>query len=150
MRPDYVHGYGEAESLRLHDQATTLERLVHEGTAFPPGSSVLEAGSGVGSQTIPLLRRNPGARITCVDIAAASLAEAASRGRRPELAEGFIRRTYVPMVAAVRDRAVEAGLTDPVAFSRGIDGLMRTAEPGGVFCYTFFKAVAAVPPRRHG
>ena len=38
MRRGYVHGYEAAESLRLHDQASTLEALLHHDTAFPAGS----------------------------------------------------------------------------------------------------------------
>jgi SAM-dependent methyltransferase len=264
MRQDYVHGYAAAESRRLDDQAATLEDLLHHDTAYLPGSVVLEAGSGVGSQTIPLLRRNPKVRLTCVDIAAGSLAEARARilaaalplpvfqqadlralpfadgafdhafvcfvlehlaepemvlselrrvirpggsltviegdhgstlfhpddeaaraavacqvalqraaggdadiGRRlypllervglrdvrvrprlvyvdasrPAMVEQFIRRTYVAMVAGVRDEAIRTGLTDAARFEAGLRGLHRTTESDGVFCYTFFKAV---------
>lgn len=264
MRAGYVHGYEAAEGQRLIDQATTLEDLLHHDTAYPAGSTVLEAGCGVGSQTIPLLRRSPEARLTCVDISERSLAEAQARilaaglplptfqqadlhalpfadgafdhafvcfvlehladpetvltelrrvvrpggsltviegdhgstlfhpddaaaravvacqvalqraaggdadiGRRlypllngaglrdvritprpvyadasrPTLVEQFIRRTYTAMVAGVRDKAIRAGLTDAASFDTGIRGLLRTAEPDGVFCYTFFKAV---------
>jgi SAM-dependent methyltransferase len=40
---------------------------------------VLEAGCGVGSQTVSLARNSPGARITSVDISAESLAEARAK-----------------------------------------------------------------------
>ena len=264
MRSGYVHGYEETESRRLNDQAATLEALLHHDTAYPAGSAVLEAGCGVGAQTVPLVRNNPGARITCLDISAASLAEAKGRVRaaglnspafrqgdiraqpfadasfdhafvcfvlehmvdpaaaldelrrvlrpggsltviegdhgsalfhpddpaardaircqvmlqqaaggdaeigrrlypllaaaglrdlrvsprqvyvdagRPDLVDGFIRRTFTAMVAGVRDEAVRAGLTDVHTFDAGIRALHRTTEPDGVFCYTFFKAV---------
>ncbi len=264
MRHGYVHGYEKTEALRLHDQAGTLATLLHCDTAFPAGSTVLEAGSGVGAQTVPLIRGSPGARFTCVDISVASCAEAEARivaaglplprfqqadlralpfadasfdhafvcfvlehlpkpgdalvelgrvlrpggsltvvegdhgstlfhpfdpaahavigcqvelqrraggdtsiGRRlypllakagfraiqvsprlvyvdatrPDLVDGFIRRTFTAMVAAIRDDAVRAGLTDAAAFDTGIRALLRTTEPDGVFCYTFFKAV---------
>jgi hypothetical protein len=49
------------------------------------------------------------------------------------------------MIAGIREPAIAAGLTDPKRFDAGIAGLGRAAEPGGVFCYTFFKAVARVP-----
>ena len=263
MRSGYVHGYDETETLRLNDQARTLEALLHHDTAYPAGSRVLEAGSGVGAQTVPLVLRSPGARITCLDISAASLAEAEARLRaaglplpvfrqgdlralpfpdasfdhvfvcfvlehlpdvdaalselrrvlrpggsltavegdhgsaafhpdepgareaircqvalqrakggdadigrrlyplltaagfdtirvsprqvyvdasRPELVEGFIRRTFTAMVAGVREEAIRAGLTDAASFDAGIRALLRTAEPDGVFCYNFFKA----------
>ncbi len=268
MRSDYVHGYDETETLRLNDQAKTLEALLHHDTAYPDGSRVLEAGSGVGAQTVPLIRGSPGARITCLDISAASLAEAEARLRaaglplplfrqgdlralpfpnasfdhvfvcfvlehlsdvdavlselqrvlrpggsltvvegdhgsaafhpdepaarevircqvalqranggdadigrrlypllsaagfhtirvsprqvyvdasRPELVEGFIRRTFTAMVAGVRDEAIRAGLTDAASFDAGIQALLRTAEPDGVFCYNFFKAECRKP-----
>jgi SAM-dependent methyltransferase len=59
---------------------------------------------------------------------------------RPDLVEGFTRNTFSAMVEGVRDKALEAGLIDAATWDRGIAGLHRTAEPDGVFCYTFFKA----------
>ncbi len=265
MTQDYVHGYEAPETARLNDQARTLEELLHDGTRFPPGSVVLEAGCGVGAQTVPLARNSPGARIVAVDVSAASLAVAGAAaraaglanvsferadlmelpsgpgrydhafvcfvlehlarpacalaalrrvlrpggtltvvegdhgsalfhpddadaraaiaaqvelqrraggdaqigrrlfpllreagfadvevsprlvhvdGRRPDLADGFTRRTFTAMIAGVRDRALAAGLSTPERFDAGLRALARTAEPDGVFCYTFFKAVA--------
>jgi SAM-dependent methyltransferase len=60
---------------------------------------------------------------------------------RPELVEGFIRRTFVQMIEGVREPALAAGLIAPELFDAGVTALRRTAETGGVFCYTFFKAV---------
>ncbi len=82
MPPDYVHGYSEREAARLLDQATTLAELLHGDTRYPPGSSVLEAGCGVGSQTAILARNSPDARFTSIDLSAESLerAEAGTRG----------------------------------------------------------------------
>ncbi|MBV6702468.1 methyltransferase domain-containing protein [Kitasatospora aureofaciens] len=264
--PAYVHGYSDTEARRLGDQANTLAELLHAGTAYPPGSRVLEAGCGVGAQTVHLLAASPGMRLTSADISTESLAQAQARvaaqapgaqvawhhgdlhelpfpdgafdhvflcfvlehladpaaglaalrrvlrpggtitviegdhgsaffhpetpaaratvdhlvrlqaaaggdallGRRlhplltdagftdvtvrprtvyadaarPALAEGFTRRTFVAMVESVRADALAAGLTTPAAFDRGITDLRRTAEPGGTFHYTFFKAVA--------
>ena len=268
MRSVYVHGYDAAESLRLSDQATTLDALLHHDTVYPAGSAVLEAGCGVGAQTVPLLRGSPGARITCLDISAASLVEAEARvqaaglpspqfrqgdlqalpfpdasfdhafvcfvlehlrdpatalselrrvlrpggrltviegdhgsalfhpddpaaraavrcqaalqraaggdpdigrrlypsltaagfrtvdisprqvyvdGSRPELADGFVRKTFTAMVAGVRDEAIRVGLMDASAFDAGIRALLRTAEPDGVLCYTLFRAVGSKP-----
>ncbi len=76
MTPDYVHGYDPRESLRLQDQAATLAELLHSDTVFPAGSRVLEAGCGVGAQTVTLAKNSPGARILAVDISSDSLAEA--------------------------------------------------------------------------
>ncbi|MGW3963790.1 class I SAM-dependent methyltransferase [Amycolatopsis sp. NPDC005003] len=76
MDTAYVHGYTEPETRRLGDQADVLADLLHAGTAYPAGSRVLEAGCGVGAQTVHLVARSPGARLTAVDIAEASLAQA--------------------------------------------------------------------------
>ena len=64
MFEQYVHGYHVEESSRLHDQADTLQELLHAGTAFPAGSAVLEVGCGVGAQTVTLAERSPGAQLT--------------------------------------------------------------------------------------
>ena len=61
---------------------------------------------------------------------------------RPEWVEGFTRNTFTAMVEGVGERALAAGLADAETWRRGIAGLRRTAEPDGVFCYTFFKGVA--------
>ena len=50
----YVHGYADREASRLSDQANALARLLHHDTHYAPGSKVLEAGCGVGSQTVHL------------------------------------------------------------------------------------------------
>lgn len=265
-KPDYVHGYTPREGERLVDQATALTEFLHSGTHFPAGGRVLEAGCGVGAQTLTLARNSPGAHITAVDISEESLALAEARtvaagltnvsfqqadlfdlpfpaagfdhafvcfvlehladplaalgavraavkpggsvtviegdhgsvyfhpenadarraidclirlqagaggdsligrrlypllieaglrevrvepkviyvdGSRPELIEGFTRNTFAAMVEGVRDKALAAGLIDAATWDRGIAGLHRTANPDGVFCYTFFKAVAA-------
>jgi ubiquinone/menaquinone biosynthesis C-methylase UbiE len=264
MKWGYVHGYDSRENARLQDQAGTLVELLHSDTSYPGGSSVLEAGCGVGAQTLTLARNSPDARITSVDISEASLAEAKRRadaagltnvqfrqadmfalpfdsasfdhvfvcfvlehlarpvealdalrellrpggtitviegdhgsayfhpdseaahaaiqcqvelqraaggsamiGRElyplltkagfkavhvsprmvyadfstPELVDGFTRKTFTAMIAGVRESAIGAGLVEPAVFDRGIRDLYRTAEPDGVFCYTFFKAV---------
>ena len=265
MSDPYVHGYDPRENTRLRDQASTLEELLHSDTAYPKDSRVLEAGCGVGAQTVTLARNSPKAAITSVDISEVSLAEARRRvaaaglsnvefqradifnlpfaprsfdhvfvcfvlehlarpvealrvlknlikaggtitviegdhgsayfhpdsdaarraiqclvelqrraggnsmiGRelhpllceagygsvrvsprmvyvdssRPALVEGFTKKTFTAMIEGVRQPAIEAGLTDARAFDEGIADLYRTAGPGGVFCYTFFKAAA--------
>jgi SAM-dependent methyltransferase len=264
MPPEYVHGYSSTEGARLADQASTLTELLHSDTAYPPGSLVLEAGCGVGAQTVALAQRSPGARIVSVEISPESLAAAQERVRaagftnvafqeadiyalpfpaehfdhvfvcfvlehlsrvadalgclmrvlkaggtvtviegdhgsayfqpdseyarrtvqclvelqrraggdaligrrlypllaqvglrdlrvsprmvyadasRPALVDGFIRKTFTAMVEGVAERAIRAGLMDPVSWDTGIRDLYRTAERDGTFCYTFFKAV---------
>ena len=79
MTETYVHGYDERANVRLKDQADALVDLLHSDTSFPDGSVVLEAGCGVGAQTVTLATRSPGARFMSVDISADSLAEAKRR-----------------------------------------------------------------------
>lgn len=266
MMPEtYVHGYHARENGRLQDQAGTLVDLLHAGTSYAPGSTVLEAGCGVGAQTITLARRSPGAWFTSIDVSATSVLEAKSMteaagltnvrvlqadifalpfaresfdhvfvcfvlehvtrpealailtgvlkpggtmtviegdhgstffhpdsnaahmaiecqielqrlaggnaliGRqlfplmvaaeleavqvsprmvyvdssRPDLVDGFTRRTFTAMIEGVRDSALEAALIEPEAFDDGVRDLHRTTEADGVFCYTFFKGVGA-------
>jgi len=264
MNKAYVHGYDLRESVRLQDQAATLVDLLHGDTVYPPRSLVLEAGCGVGAQTIPLARNSPGAQITSVDVSAESLVEAkrnveavglinvqfrqadvftlpfgpecfdhvfvcfvlehlarpvealralgtvlrpggtitviegdhgsayfhpddpaahraihcqvqlqrraggnALVGRqlypllreagftearvsprmvyvdstRPDLVDGFIKKTFTAMIEGVRATAIASRMVEPATFDAGIRALYRTAEADGVFCYTFFKAV---------
>ncbi len=264
MNPDYVHGYSERENLRLADQANTLTHLLHSDTFYPPDSSVLEAGCGVGAQTITLVRNSPHARFTSIDISETSLNQAKQRiqssgmsnvvfqpadifnlpfpnnsfdhifvcfvlehlpnpdqalshlknvlkpggtitviegdhgsvyfhpespyarkaiqclvdlqiqsggnslvGRelyplltkagfknaavsprmvyvdssKPELVDGFTKKTFTAMVEGVKDAALSSGMIDKASWDKGIADLYRTAEDDGVFCYTFFKAV---------
>src|SRR6266550_6631913 len=260
----YVHGYDTRENERLEDQAGTLVDLLHYDTAYPPGSTVLEVGCGVGAQTLTLARRSPDAGFTSIDVSAASIAEARQKialtgltnvefqqadifalpfaaesfdhvfvcfvlehlsrpvealailnrllrpagtmtviegdhgstyfhpdsnaahtaiqclvelqrlaggnaliGRqlyplmveagleavhvsprmvyvdssRPNLVDGFTRKTFTAMIEGVRESAIAAGIADPESFDAGIRDLHRTTEADGVFCYTFFKGV---------
>jgi ubiquinone/menaquinone biosynthesis C-methylase UbiE len=264
MSKAYVHGYDPREALRLQDQATTLVELLHADTAYPEGCTVLEAGCGVGAQTVTLARNSPKAFITSIDVSESWLekAKAAVRaaglsnvtlrhadifdlpfapatfdhifvcfvlehlaqpvpalqalkgvlkpggsitviegdhgsayfhpdsdvarrvvqclvdlqrraggnaliGRtiypllneagfgavrvsprmvyvdssKPEMVEGFTRRTFTAMVEGVRDLSIAGGLASETEFDRGVADLYRTAQADGVFCYTFFKAV---------
>ena len=265
MTGTYIHGYDPRENLRLQDQATTLVALLHSDTAYPAGSRVLEAGCGVGAQTITLAAHSPNALITSIDVSEASVIEArkavqaagitnvtlqqanifdlpfppasfdhvfvcfvlehlaqpvaalnalknvlkpggtltviegdhgstyfypdselarkavlcqvelqaraggnALIGRalyplltqagfddvhvsprmvyvdasKPNLVDGFTRKTFTAMIEGVRAPALEAGLMREADFDTAIADLYRTAEEDGVFCYTFFKAVA--------
>jgi ubiquinone/menaquinone biosynthesis C-methylase UbiE len=72
----YVHGYTSRESIRLNDQANTLEEIIHHDTIFPKGSLILEAGCGVGAQTKIMASGNPGSKFISVDISEDSLMEA--------------------------------------------------------------------------
>lgn len=265
MSETYVHGYHARENERLQDQAGTLVDLLHADTAYEAGSTVLEAGCGIGAQTVTLAQRSPDARITSIDISPGSLAEAQCRvdaagignvefrradifaspfepesfdhvfvcfvlehlsrpvdalrilsgllrpggtitviegdhgstyfspdsaaahaaidclvhlqraaggnaliGRqlyplmveagldgarvsarqvyvdasRPDLVDGFTRKTFTAMIEGIREPALAAGLIDARTFDAGIRDLYRTTESDGVFCYSFFKGVA--------
>ena len=265
MTGAYVHGYDPRENRRLQDQASTLVELLHSDTTYPEGSSVLEAGCGVGAQTVTLATNSPNARITSIDVSEASLVEARkavqaagirnvtlrqadifqlpfppasfdhvflcfvlehlaqpvealralksvvkpggtitaiegdhgstyfypdsdyarravhcqvqlqarARGNaligralypllteagfsqirvsprmvyvdssKPELVEGFTKKTFTAMIEGIRKPSLESGLMSEADFDKGVADLYRTAEADGVFCYTFFKAVA--------
>jgi trans-aconitate methyltransferase len=86
LESQYVHGYSARESRRLGDQASTLADLLHDTVVYPKGSRVLEAGCGVGSQTVILARKSPNAHFVCVDQSVDSLARAQEACKR----EGFI------------------------------------------------------------
>jgi SAM-dependent methyltransferase len=62
-------------------------------------------------------------------------------GSRPQWVEGFTRNTFTAMVEGVGEQALAGGLVDRDTWRRGVRDLRRTAEPDGVFCYTFFKGV---------
>ena len=76
MTRTYVHGYDPRENLRLQDQASTLVELLHSDTTYPAGSRVLEAGCGVGAQTVILASHSPRANIISIDISEDSVAAA--------------------------------------------------------------------------
>ena len=58
---------------------------------------------------------------------------------RPDLVDGFTRKTFTAMIEGVRESAIAADLIEPASFDAGVQGLRRTTEADGVFCYTFFK-----------
>ena len=79
---NYVHGYSEREDRRLRDQSQTLAELLHHDSLYPAGSRVLEAGCGVGAQTVLLARHSPGAQFTSVDVSPVSVQAAEAAVRR--------------------------------------------------------------------
>ncbi|MFA6225438.1 MAG: class I SAM-dependent methyltransferase [Methanoregula sp.] len=86
----YVHGYSARESERLADQAQTLTALLHDDTRYPAGTRVLEAGCGIGAQTVIRARNSPGAHITSLDISEDSIKRAEEKIRQ----EGITNVTF--------------------------------------------------------
>jgi ubiquinone/menaquinone biosynthesis C-methylase UbiE len=61
---------------------------------------------------------------------------------RPDLVDGFTRKTFTAMIEGVREPAIAGGLIEPRIFDAGVRDLHRTTRADGVFNYTFFKGVA--------
>ncbi len=126
----------------------------HGSTYFHPDSNAAHASIGclvelqrraggnalIGRQLYPLL---VGAGLKAVRVSPRMVYVDSSR---PELVDGFTKRTFTAMIEGVREAAIEAGLTDPESFDAGIRDLRRTTQSDGVFCYTFFKGFAV---KRH-
>jgi len=134
MRP-YVHGYSEREAQRLHDQCAILEDLLHSDTAYPPGSTVLEAGCGVGAQTVILAKRNPQARIVSIDISADSLGEARDRTDRLGITNVQLQQADIMDMPFGKERFdhvfvcfVLEHLEEPL---RALQGLKKVLREGG-------------------
>ncbi len=131
----YVHGYAERESRRLFDQAATLSEILHADTVYPAGSAVLEAGCGVGAQTVILAGNSPGARIVSVDVSPQSLSAAKALAAAGGLRNvAFLRADIfnLPFRAASFDHVfvcfVLEHLPDPVG---ALIRLKAALKPGG-------------------
>ena len=61
---------------------------------------------------------------------------------KPELVDGFTKKTFIAMVDGVKKQALELGMMGEKSWNKGISDLYRTTADDGVFCYTFFKGVA--------
>jgi SAM-dependent methyltransferase len=131
----YVHGYQAREADRLADQADTLSELLHRDTSYPAGSRVLEAGCGIGAQTVWLAASSPAAEIVSVDISPVSIETARERAAaagignvRFQVADLFA----LPFADASFDHVfvcfVLEHLSAPVAALRA---LRRVVRPGG-------------------
>ncbi len=60
----------------------------------------------------------------------------------PSLVEGFTKNTFTAMIQGISKEAVSKKMIRAAEMQKGIDDLLRTAQGGGTFCYTFFKGVA--------
>lgn len=135
MTRAYVHGYDAKENRRLQDQASTLVELLHSDTSYPKGSSVLEAGCGVGAQTVALAANSPKALITSIDVSAASIAEAGNAVQAAGIRNVTLRQADIfrlPFPPASFDHAfvcfVLEHLSRPV---EALKALKRVVKPGG-------------------
>ena len=135
MSAAYVHGYDPRENERLQDQAGALVELLHGDTAYPPGSAVLEAGCGVGAQTVTLAARSPHACITAIEISAGSLAQARHAVERAGLTNVSFRQADIfalPFAPASFDHVFVCFVLEHL--SRPAEALARLArllKPGG-------------------
>jgi SAM-dependent methyltransferase len=131
----YVHGYSTRESTRLVDQATTLTELLHGDTFYPAGSRVLEAGCGVGAQTVILAKNSPDAHFTSVDISPISLEAAAANIAQENISNVTFQQADIfdlPFPAASFDHVfvcfVLEHLKDPLAALSAVQSVLK---PGG-------------------
>ncbi len=135
MPRTYVHGYSDREAVRLLDQASTLAELLHGDTRYPPGSTVLEAGCGVGAQTVLLARNSPEAKFTSVDLSSGSLQQAEARAREAGVGNAAFLRADIfdlPFPEASFDHVfvcfVLEHMADP---ARALACLRSRLKPGG-------------------
>ena len=63
----YLHGFSDAEQLRLRHQAAFAEFAVYRAIDLSDVQRLLEIGCGVGAQTEILLRRFPQLHVTAID-----------------------------------------------------------------------------------
>ena len=131
----YVHGYSNKESGRLLDQAVTLTGLLHHDTRYGEGEKVLEAGCGVGAQTVTLAQGSPGAGFTSIDCSAESLVQARARVSQAGLRNVVFRQADIfnlPFDSGVFDHVfvcfVLEHLRDPVL---ALANLKKVIKPGG-------------------
>ncbi len=120
---------------RLEDQAGTLVDLLHSDTAYARGSLVLEAGCGVGAQTVTLAQRSPDARFISVDVSADSIAEAKQRADRAGLTNVEFRQADIfalPFTTESFDHVFVCFVLEHVSRpAEALAGLKRLLRPGG-------------------
>lgn len=135
MSMDYVHGYSAREGARLADQATTLTELLHADTFYSPGRLVLEAGCGVGAQTVILAGNSPHATFTSIDLSGESLAEAQRQVQDAGLTNVTFQQAGIfdlPFASACFDHIFVCFVLEHLRNPAGaLTALMRVLKPGG-------------------
>ena len=131
----YVHGHATAEHQRLQDQAGALQLLLHHDTHYPAGARVLEAGCGVGAQTLTLAQWSPQAQFVSVDIDGKSVARARRRVRQAGLTNVELRRADLldlPDAEARFDHVFVCFVLEHLRHPReALRALLRQLKPGG-------------------
>jgi len=129
----YVHGYDPNEARRLQDQASTLVELLHADTMYPAGHTVLEAGCGVGAQTLTLARQSPQTQFISLDVSSASVAAARRAVQDAGLANVQVMEADImqlPFVAATFDHVfvcfVLEHLAKPVSALKALKQVLKT------------------------
>ncbi len=132
---DYVHGYSTRENERLRDQANTLAELLHHDSLFPAGSAVLEAGCGVGAQTVILARQNPETLLTSIDISASSIAAARQATAQAGLTNMTFRQADIfnlPFAPSSFDHVFVCFVLEHLAEpQKALESLKAVLKPGG-------------------
>lgn len=59
----------------------------------------------------------------------------------PNWVDGFTKNTFIAMIKGISDVAISEKLITRTKMEKGINDLLKTAEGGGTFCYTFFKGI---------
>jgi SAM-dependent methyltransferase len=134
---------GDHGSAFFHPEGAAARRAIESLIA-------LQARTGgdalIGRRLFPLLTK---AGFSAVTVSPRMVYVDASR---PSLVDGFTKKIFMAMIEGVRERVLSLGLMEPHSWRQGIEELRRTTEADGVFCYTFFKAVARASacPLSHG
>lgn len=131
----YVHGYSRREAERLADQSRILEHLLHRDTAYTAGCHVLEAGCGIGAQTVILARNSPHTMFTSVDIAEESLKQAQQRIDEDRITNVTFRKENILSLTfpdAHFDHIFVCFVLEHLAKPlRALEELKRVLKPGG-------------------
>jgi len=132
---NYVHGYSERETERLYDQADSVRDLLHYDTEYPAGAQVIEAGCGVGAQTLTLAQKSPGAFILSIDISAESLSKAQALIKEKRISNVAFQRAdlfSLPFTEASFDHVFVCFVLEHLAQpQRALASLHRVLKPGG-------------------
>jgi protein-L-isoaspartate O-methyltransferase len=124
---------GDHGSAYFHPDSLQAQRAIQCQVELQKQSG---GNANIGRELFPILNR---AGFDSVRVSPRMVYVDASR---PELVEGFTRKTFTAMIEGIRNAAIDSRMINQADFDKGIRDLYRTTESDGVFCYTFFKAIA--------